>query len=48
MRVSRWFVGVLEELFGADIAVELSFPEDLERTPGGKVKPVTTLVRAGG
>ena len=36
----------LRELFGKETVVEATFPDDLERTAGGKVVPVTSLVGA--
>ena len=44
--VSRWFAAVLASCSGGVTAVDLSFPDDLPRTPGGKTKPVTSLVGA--
>lgn len=42
--MARWLEGQLQQFFGAEIAVEVTFSSDLERTAGGKVVPVSSLV----
>jgi phenylacetate-CoA ligase len=42
--MARRLEGQLRELFGAGAELEVTFPSDLERTPGGKVIPVRSLV----
>jgi phenylacetate-CoA ligase len=42
--MSDWLADRMRERFGDDTVVRVSFPPELPRTPGGKAKPVTSLV----